>query len=81
MYVRNEMPKKLTVCLWSLAVLLCLPLVGYGATQGSQVENTPDTISFLIDAVAKSHLTFIRNGERHSCDEAASHIAKKIRLL
>ncbi len=71
------MPKKLTTPLFSLAVLLFLSSVGYGSMQNNQVENTPDTVSFLINVVAKSHLTFIRNGERHSCDEAASHIAKK----
>ena len=63
--------------LWSLVLLLFLPLVCYGAAADKQVENTPETIAYLIDAVAKSHLTFIRNGERHSSDEAAAHISKK----
>ena len=71
------MRKKLTMPWWSLVVLLFLPLVSYGAAADKQVENTQEAITYLIDAVAQSHLTFIRNGERHSCDEAAAHIAKK----
>jgi hypothetical protein len=71
------MSKKLKIPLGSLVILLFLPLVSYGAALDKQVENTQETVTYLIDAVAKSHLTFIRNGDRHSCDEAAAHIAKK----
>ncbi len=34
-------------------------------------------VDFLINAVAQSHLTFIRNGEKHTSAEAAEHIKMK----
>lgn len=40
-------------------------------------ESTAQISKFLISTIAQSHLTFIRNGEEHTCDEAAGHIKKK----
>ncbi len=42
-----------------------------------QTESTPQVVDFLISAVAESHLTFIRNGEKHTSEEAAEHIQMK----
>ena len=40
-------------------------------------ESLPETINYLIDYVAKSKATFIRNGTEHSAAEAAAHIRAK----
>jgi hypothetical protein len=44
-------------------------------------EGTPQIIEFLISTVARSHLTFIRNGENHMSDEAAAHMKRKYDFL
>lgn len=59
-----------------LALLLFSTNVYVGNAQ-AQPERTPQIIDFLINAVAQSHLTFVRNGEKHTCDEAAGHIKQK----
>ena len=59
-----------------LAFLLCFTML-CGEQARAEDADTPQTIEFLISAVAQSHLTFTRNGENHTCDEAASHIREK----
>ncbi|MBF0526987.1 MAG: DUF5329 family protein [Deltaproteobacteria bacterium] len=41
------------------------------------MENTEKVIASLIGQVAKSNLTFIRNGTEYSSQEAADHIKNK----
>jgi hypothetical protein len=40
-------------------------------------ESLDDSIKFLLDYVAKSDATFIRNGQTHTPPEAANHIKAK----
>ena len=61
----------------SLGILLFSCFVAHGGEPGSQRENTEKVIAYLIDQVAKSHLTFTRNGSEYSSQEAADHIRTK----
>ena len=40
-------------------------------------ESLDESINYLLDYVAKSDATFIRNGQTHTPQEAASHIKAK----
>lgn len=40
-------------------------------------ESLDDSIKFLLDYVAKSDATFIRNGQTHTPQEAVNHIKAK----
>ena len=40
-------------------------------------ESLIDSINYLLDYVANSHATFIRNGQTHTPQEAADHIRAK----
>lgn len=60
-----------------LAVILVLPIAAQGEQAGGAEENTAKAIVFLIEEVEGSQLTFIRNGEIHSSEEAATHIRRK----
>lgn len=40
-------------------------------------ESLDQTVAYLLDQVAQSHATFIRNGEKHTPAEAAKHIKAK----
>ena len=51
--------------------------IGRGAGAINQNEDTQQVISYLIDTIARSNLTFIRNGETYSGDQAAAHVRKK----
>jgi len=55
-----------------IIVLLC---VFAEATEAG--ESLEQTISYLLDYVAKSDATFIRNGQTHTPQEAVSHIKAK----
>ena len=61
----------------SLSILLFSCFIAHGGESFSQRENTEKVIAYLIDQVAKSHLTFIRNGTEYSSQEAADHIRNK----
>ena len=61
----------------SLSILLFSCIIAYGGEPCSQRENTDKVIAYLIDQVAKSHLTFTRNGTEYSSQEAADHIRNK----
>jgi hypothetical protein len=60
-------------CLW--LCLLGVALTTFVAQ--SRSETTEQTIDYLIDQVAKSEATFIRNGVSHTADEAAHHVRLK----
>ena len=45
--------------------------------QTSAQESLDDSINYLLDYVANSHATFIRNGQTHTPAEAVSHIKAK----
>ena len=47
------------------------------ATQIAAQESLDESIKFLLDYVAKSDATFIRNGQTHTPQEAADHIKAK----
>ena len=57
-----------------LATLLFLA-VSTGQIAGA--ESLDETIKFLLDYVAKSDATFIRNGQTHTPQEAVNHIKAK----
>ena len=69
------MTRKVICC--ALGILLFSGFTAHGGEPGSQRENAEKTIAYLIDQVAKSHLTFTRNGTEYSSQEAADHIRKK----
>ena len=45
--------------------------------QVSAAESLDESINYLLDYVAKSNATFIRNGQTHTPQEAVSHIKAK----
>ncbi len=65
------------IILCSLGILLFSCFIAHGGEPGSERENTEKVIEYLIDQVAKSHLTFTRNGSEYSSQEAADHIRNK----
>jgi len=65
------------IIFYSLSILLFSCFIAYGGEPCSQRENTEKVIAYLVDQVAKSHLTFIRNGTEYSSQEAADHIRNK----
>jgi hypothetical protein len=58
-------------------VVVALMFLWLSAGQSSAAESLDDSIKFLLDYVAKSDATFIRNGQKHSPQEAANHIKAK----
>jgi hypothetical protein len=56
-----------------LAVILFFAFTGE-IVAGDSLEQT---INYLLDYVAKSDATFVRNGQKHTPQEAASHIKAK----
>ena len=69
--------KTMKIIFCSLGILLFSCFVVHGGEPGSQWENAANVFTYLIDQVAKSHLTFIRNGVEYSSQEAADHIRNK----
>jgi hypothetical protein len=71
------MPKnfKIILCV-SLAFFLSSTIAFIKEAKGEE-ESTQQVIEFLIDTVAQSNLTFIRNGGNHTCSEAAMHVRQK----
>jgi hypothetical protein len=57
--------------------LVVVLLLGGLAWPALGAESLEQTISYLIDQVAKSNVTFIRNGTEHTPAEAAAHIKAK----
>ncbi len=73
--------KTLKIVFCSLSILLFSCLITHGEEQCSQRENAEKVIAYLIDQVAKSHLTFTRNGIEYSSQEAAEHISNKYKYF
>ena len=65
------------IIFYSLGILLFFSFIAHGGEPCSQRENTEKVIAYLIEQVAKSHLTFTRNGTEYSSQEAADHIRYK----
>jgi hypothetical protein len=59
------------------ARLVALIFLSMSAGQLLAAESLDDSIKFLLDYVAKSDATFIRNGQKHTPQEAANHIKAK----
>ncbi|MEY2542556.1 MAG: hypothetical protein QOE81_17 [Verrucomicrobiota bacterium] len=58
-------------------LLVALIFVSMSAGQIRAAESVDDSIKFLLDYVAKSDATFLRNGQKHTPQEAANHIKAK----
>jgi len=65
----------------SLSILLFSCFIAHGGEPCSQREKAEKVIAYLIDQVAESHLTFIRNGIEYSSQAAADHIRYKYKYL
>ena len=74
MVIAMKTPK---IIFCSLSILLFSCFIAHAEELCSQRENPEKVIAYLIDQVAKSHLTFIRNGTEYSSQEAADHIRNK----
>jgi hypothetical protein len=57
--------------------LVALALFALPATQIRAAESLDESIKYLLDYVAKSDATFIRNGQTHTPQEAVDHIKAK----
>ncbi len=63
--------------LWMMIPLL---LTGLWGTPGMAQTSEPDlhtTIAYLMQYIAASNYTFIRNGKEHHIDEAVDHVKRK----
>jgi hypothetical protein len=58
-------------------ILLASLFVFVFAPRNANAESLEQTINYLLDYVAKSDATFIRNGQKHTPQEAANHIRAK----
>jgi hypothetical protein len=58
-------------------LVVALIFLSMSAGQMAGAESLDDSIKFLLDYVAKSDATFIRNGQKHTPQEAANHIKAK----
>ncbi|MEP7015189.1 MAG: DUF5329 family protein [Verrucomicrobiota bacterium] len=58
-------------------LIVVLSLLSIFAQQSFAAESLEETINYLIDYVAKSDATFIRNGDTHTPAEGAAHIKAK----
>ena len=58
-------------------VFLTLIFLAVSTGQVFPAESLDDSIKYLLDYVAKSDATFIRNGQTHTPAEAVSHIKAK----
>jgi len=61
----------------SAVILAFLGSLIFAFGQISQAESLQDSINYLLDYVAKSDVTFIRNGQTHTPQEAGNHIKAK----
>jgi hypothetical protein len=61
----------------SARLFVALVFLSMFAGQLLASESLDDSIKFLLDYVAKSDATFIRNGQKHPPKEAANHIKAK----
>ena len=56
---------------------MALILLAFSIGQLLPAESLDNSINYLLDYVANSNATFIRNGQTHTPQEAASHIKAK----
>ena len=63
----------------SLALLLSLTTLWPASLVGTAaaIEDTEKTISYMLDYISKSGLTFIRNGQEATGKQAADHLRQK----
>ena len=61
----------------SARLLAALIFLSMFSGQVVAAETLDESIKFLLDYVAKSDATFIRNGQTHTPQEAANHIKAK----
>jgi hypothetical protein len=66
----------------AVAYLLLIPILALGwnpsvARAGAPNEDLSQTIQYLLDFVARSNSTFIRNGSSYTPKEAVDHITAK----
>jgi len=71
------MVKVINIAIIALITFFMLALAVQGQQAIEKTENTREVIGYLIEKVRSSQLVFIRNGKRHSSEEAAQHIRKK----
>ena len=69
------------IALCSFVGLLFLCLMAHSREARGEKESTEQAIEFLTSVVAQSHLTFIRNGDKHTADEAVKHMRQKYDYL
>jgi len=60
-----------------IVAILALHIAAQVESAHAAGENTAEVVEYLIGQVYDSDLTFIRNGEEHSGEEAAKHIRRK----
>jgi hypothetical protein len=58
-------------------LLIALIFLSMAAGQMCAAESLDESIKFLLDYVAKSDATFIRNGQTHTPQEALNHVKAK----
>jgi len=58
-------------------LVVALVFLSMSAGQMAAAESLDESIKFLLDYVAKSDATFIRNEQKHTPQEAANHIKAK----
>ena len=59
--------------------LISLLAVLFVTVQPARAESMDDEIDFLLETVANSGCTFIRNGREHDADDARDHLQTKRR--
>jgi hypothetical protein len=58
-------------------LVVAFVFLSMSADQVLAAESLDDSIRFLLDYMAKSDATFIRNGQTHTPEEAVNHIKAK----
>jgi len=64
-----------------ITLIAAMPLPGAQAGSRPAATDVEPTIHYLIEFVARSELSFVRNERRYSGDEAARHMQRKYRHL
>jgi hypothetical protein len=58
-------------------LVVAFVFLSMSADQMVAAESLDDSIKFLLDYMSKSDATFIRNGQKHTPEEAVNHIKAK----
>jgi len=75
------MPRIFTIALCYIVTAMFLSSTAFAEKPVTQDKDTQQAISYLIDVVTNSHLTFIRNGKKYSGKEAAEHMMDKFKYF